>query len=107
MMKLYDLSISNGSSSASVDDWETMLCFFDFQDIIESPMKMKNPISDLQVSIQPAQSILKKTWVFKDCLADKNIPWTRLSFRYHKRWLATYKCGNRGLLTNWLKWLTA
>ena len=36
--------------SASAEDRETVACFLDFQEIMESPMKMHNPVIDLLVS---------------------------------------------------------
>ena len=42
--------------STLVDDLDTMCCFFDFQGTKESPMKTQNPLIDLLVSRQAAQS---------------------------------------------------
>ena len=42
--------------SASAEDLDTIACFFDFQEINESPRKMQYPVIDLLVSRHDAQS---------------------------------------------------
>lgn len=42
--------------SASKGDLETMIFFFDFQYMSESPKKLQNPVIDLLVSLHEAQS---------------------------------------------------
>ena len=42
--------------STSAVDLDTVCCFFDFQETKESPMKTQNPLIDLPVSRQVAQS---------------------------------------------------
>jgi len=42
--------------SASADDLDTFVCFFDFHEIIEEPRKMQYPDTDLRVVWQPPQS---------------------------------------------------
>ena len=36
--------------STSSEDLETVACFLDFQEIMESPRKMQNPVMDILVS---------------------------------------------------------
>ena len=42
--------------STSAEDLKTILCFFDFQEIKESPMETQNPVMERFVSGQVAQS---------------------------------------------------
>ena len=46
--------------SASVDDLETVGCFFDFQDMRESPRKTQKPVTERRESGHPAQSESEK-----------------------------------------------
>jgi hypothetical protein len=42
--------------SASAEDLEIVVCFFDFQEIKELSRKTQYPVTDLLESTQPAQS---------------------------------------------------
>jgi hypothetical protein len=46
--------------STSAEDLETVTCFFDFHKINESPKKTQNPVTNLLVLGQPAQSESQK-----------------------------------------------
>jgi hypothetical protein len=48
--------------SASIEDLDTVCCFLDFQEINEPPRNTQNPITDLRVSTQPAQSEFEKAF---------------------------------------------
>ena len=60
--------------SASAEDLETVCCFFDFQDIKESPRNTQYPVIDLLVSGQPAQSESEKDFKCKLLEEEKNSP---------------------------------
>ena len=47
---------------ASAEDLETVACFLDFQEIIESPRKIKKPLTDLLVSRHDLQSASTKAF---------------------------------------------
>ncbi|KAL4588648.1 hypothetical protein LXL04_001540 [Taraxacum kok-saghyz] len=42
--------------SASVDERETIVCFLDFHEMSESLKKIQKPVTELRVSLHPAQS---------------------------------------------------
>ena len=48
--------------SASAEDLETIACFLDFQESIESPRNIQNPVTNLLVSRHDPQSISAKTF---------------------------------------------
>ena len=52
--------------SALAEDLDTIVCFFDFQEINESPRKMQYPVTDPLVSGHDARSASLKplTWSF-------------------------------------------
>ena len=54
--------------SASADERDTMLCFFDFHKISDSPRNTQKPLVDLFVSLQVAQSESTKafSWTNED-----------------------------------------
>lgn len=60
--------------SASVEDLLTVTCFLDFQEINQSPMKMQNPVIDLLVSGQVAQSESLKALSCSDEVDGKKSP---------------------------------
>lgn len=60
--------------SASVEDLEIVGCFFEHQDMRESPKNMQNPVMDLLVSGQAAQSESVKAFSCKVDVAGKNRP---------------------------------
>jgi hypothetical protein len=52
--------------SASAEDLETVCCFFDFQEIIESPMKTQKPVTERRVSGHAAQFESQKAFNFRE-----------------------------------------
>ena len=46
--------------SASIEDLETVHCFFDFQEIKDAPMKIQKPVTDLLVSGHVAQFVSER-----------------------------------------------
>ena len=60
--------------SASVEDFETMVCFLDFHEIKESPKKTQKPVTERLVSIHPAQSESLKALSCMDDFVEKNKP---------------------------------
>ena len=61
--------------SASAKDLETIDCFLDFHEINESPKNTQNPVVDLLVSTQDAQSASVKAFKWKSDLDDRRMPW--------------------------------
>ena len=60
--------------SASTKDLLTVGCFFDFQDMRESPMKIVKPVTLRLVSMQPPQSLLEYALKCRSDEAFRNKP---------------------------------
>jgi hypothetical protein len=60
--------------SASAEDLDTVVCFFDFQEIKELSRKMQYPVTDLLVSEQPAHSESQNAFICKLEVTGKNNP---------------------------------
>lgn len=88
--------------SASVELLETVVCFFDFQEIKESPRKTQNHVTDLRVSIHPAQSESLKALSCKDYFDERNNPWPGFPFKNRNKCWAACQCGTFGAEMNWL-----
>ena len=58
----------------SAEDRETVCCFLDFHEIKDSPRKTQNPVTDLLVSGQEAQSASVKAFRCRSDLLEKNKP---------------------------------
>lgn len=70
--------------SASAEERETVVCFFDFHEINESPRKMQKPVTDLLVSAQPAQSQSVKAFKMKRAGSREEVTLTRSAFEIAK-----------------------
>lgn len=68
--------------SASAELLETVLCFFDFQEIKEFPNLMQYPVTDFLESIQDAQSASQKAVTLLDDVLLINRPIPGLSLMY-------------------------
>jgi hypothetical protein len=60
--------------SASAEDQETVFCFFDFQEISDSPKKTQNPVMDRRVSRHPAQFESQKAFKWNSEEEEKKSP---------------------------------
>ena len=67
--------------SALAEDLETMDCFFDLNDINESPRNTQYPVRDFLVSGQPAQSASQYAFSCKSESQEK---------KYHLTWSSFY-----------------
>ena len=92
--------------SASADDLETVCCFFDFQEIKESPRNTQKPLTDLLLSRQPAQSESAKAFNWISELEGKKRPCPGEDLIYCRTIWAALRWGNQGLARNWLNRLT-
>ena len=88
--------------SVSDEDRDTVCCFLDFHEIKETPRKTQNPVTDLLVLGQEAQSTSAKAFKCKSNLLEKNRPCPSVPLRYCRTLLATCKCGSLGGALNWL-----
>jgi len=73
---------SSAQYSASVDDRETISCFFDFHEIMKDPRKTQKPVLDLLVLGQVAQSESLKALIWVSKSATKKSPCDGLDFMY-------------------------
>lgn len=92
--------------SASTDERETVACFFDFQLTKEFPLNIQNPITDLLVSRQVAQSKSLKALRCKRDWLEKKMPCPMEPFRYFRILWAAYRWVCAGLSVNWLRIFT-
>ena len=60
--------------SDSAEDLKIVCCFLDFQETRDSPRKTQNPVTDLLVSRQEAQSTSVKAFKCRFNLLEKNRP---------------------------------
>ena len=68
--------------SASADDLETVGCFFDLQDISESPRNTEYPVTLLLVSKHLAQSLSVKAFKVRSDLEESKMPGAGVDFKY-------------------------
>jgi hypothetical protein len=60
--------------STSTEDLDTVVCFFDFQEIKELSRKTQYPVTDLLESTQRAQSKSQNAFIYKLEITGKNNP---------------------------------
>ena len=68
--------------SASAEDRDTVFCFFDFQEISESPIKTQNPVVDRLVSGHVTQLESTKAFNCIEKATKKKIPCPSVPFMY-------------------------
>ena len=88
--------------STSVDDVNTLVCFLDFQEIVEFPSKMQNPEIDVVVQ-QPPQSRSQYACDLKLFLDGIRSPWLGVHLMYLRTRIAVSQYGFLGSCINWLK----
>lgn len=69
--------------SASIEDLKTVCCFFDFQEMRESPRNIQNPKTDRLVLGHPAQSESQNALRRESDEEEKNKPWLGEDFKNH------------------------
>lgn len=88
--------------SASADDRKIVVCFLAFQEIIESPRKTQNLITDFRESKQEPQSASANAWSWKSNEEENNKHCLGEAFKYFRRWCAASRWGCLGEDTNCL-----
>lgn len=93
--------------SISIDEFDTMVCSFDFHDIKKPLKKIQYPVVNLCVSRQLAQSASGNALRWKDDEDGKNKSQATVSLIYWRIWNVACNWGALGLSRKWLNlWTT-
>ena len=88
--------------STSPDDMDTLVCFLDFQEIIEFFWKMQNPEIDHLDVQQPPESESQYACYLKLFLDSSRSLWPGVPLMYLRTRKVAFQCGFLGSCINWL-----
>ena len=92
--------------SASADDFDTVVCFLDFQEIRDSPKKTQSPVMERRESWHVPQSASEKALSCRSEVAGYRSPNPGWDLMYRSRWWAAWRWVSLGAAMNWLSVVT-